>query len=296
MQEVSVVIVDRRIPRLREEMQIVTETFLHDKMVHKPTHRVGVLVCGSDGTKNKPSYITDSLNCEGINEAVGVSCVDLEHFEQVAVAMSQEAWSNEGNLNPALIRASGMIDTECDSMGKKKSSIKKRIVLLTDVDGLKDAWDEHSEKVFQQLKSLGIRVCVFCYCTSDKNFNTMNSDWLQWTIDAPWVEVDLLRTPYEMKTCLPVKEVRDAHVIYSHTLSIGSYDIAVKMVPKIKREIFPALGNINTGVEFDVDENVAHNPETKKHLDYYVEDDIEQSRPVDEKERVKAFRVRGICL
>ena len=67
----------------------------------------------------------------------------------------------------------------------------------------------------------------------------------------------------------------------------------VKIVPKVKRELFPVLGN--TSGE-SLNDSFSYNwssptPQTEKSGELYREDDIDQNFPVAVEKRVKGFKV-----
>ena len=106
-------------------------------------------------------------------------------------------------------------------------------------------------------------------------------------------------TVSQMKTCFPVKESKDVHVIYSGPMTLAdAVEVAVKIVPKTKREPFMTLGNVSSN-RFE-DPSLAFSGELERrerrerHL--YRPDDIEQLCPVPMHEQVKGYKFGDVIV
>jgi hypothetical protein len=111
-------------------------------------------------------------------------------------------------------------------------------------------------------------------------------------------------TASQMKTCFPVKELKDVHVIYSGTMKLAdAVEVAVKIVPKTKREPFMMLGNaVSNRFEdqtsaFMGDLERSERSERSEHgADLYRPDDIEQLYPVPIPDLVKGYRFGDVIV
>ena len=259
------------------------KTFIHEKLVHKPTCEFGFIGFGSVNVSDAMEQTTEANDgVKTISPFEEVSLNALRHVDRTPEIVCN------GCLSSAFRKAYEMM-----SSGQKKKTAKKRVLVLSTFDGLPDSEQEACASSVAIGIADGIS-CELVRCLDDRS-NQQIDHWID-GLAAHQVVIRNVRNGYELQTCFPTKENKDAHVIYSGPLVLGG-DVAldVKIVPKVKREGFPALGN-TTGETYN--ESFSYNwsyPTTPvgKSDELFRENDIDQSTPIGLEDRVRGFKVRG---
>ena len=245
-------------------------TFLHEKMMNKPTHKVGLLVCGSTN------------DARSVEECICLEPVTDRHLAALSKIQSSHSISATGsNLNGGVIKAIDLIQS--DPPEKKKGIVREKIILITCGNSTKV---EESLTWLQESKIRLQIVQILQY--SGEN----GSSWVHKAVRDLDAEVKYVYNTYQMRTCFPVKQYSDMHVIYSHTLQIGSKtEISVKLSTKVRSEAFPGIGNMPIETELaSFEPSMPSYDRPRSHV-FYREDDFEQGRPLDEERQIKGFRV-----
>ena len=250
-------------------------TFLHEKMINKPTHKVGLLVCGS---KDGAETVEECICLEPVTENHLAALSKIESSHNIAATGS--------NLNGGVMKAIDLIQSDLPE--KKKGIVREKIVLITCGNSSK------AEESLALLKESKIRLQIVQILQSS---GENGQSWVREAVRDLDAEVKHVYDTYQMRTCFPVKQYSDMHVIYSHTLQIGSKtEISVKLSTKVRSEAFPGIGNMPIGPEFDSFEpSIASFDRSRSHS-YFREDDFEQERPMDAERQIKGFRVSCFFL
>lgn len=282
MEKVVVVLDVRQATSGGQHFRQAIKTLVHDKLVHKPNHELGLVVCGCSQTDNTRFDGTVGDVYEHIIEALTLQTVSLDVLRHVDSLECDPLHDNQSCSVPAAVRvAVDMLNRPSDA-GKgtrKKVSGKKRIVVLSSTGGVSK---DDRQGIREHVSSEGIACQFILLKDADASLPSLDDD------------VRLVYDAYGMMTCFPTKEVRDAHVVYSHTMSFGGeLDIYVKIVPKTKRETFPAMGNVSQSATGDTDGFESsglwgsHPPTAGEH---FRPDDIRQEHPVEQQDRVRGLR------
>lgn len=255
------------------------KTFVHEKLVHKPTCELGLIGFGSpevsivDGTAEKEGLVT-------ISPFEEVSLNALKHVDNMSVIICN------GPLSSAFRQAVDMV-----AGGLKKKTAKKRVIVLSTFASLPGYEQEACESALAIITAEGL-FCELVQCIDEDTAQEANQ-WIH-KLSSEQVAIRMVRNGYELRTCFPTKENKDAHVIYSGPLEFGGgVALDIKIVPKTKREVFPALGN--TAGE-SLNDSFSYNwsytaSQTEKSGELYREDDIDQNCPVGIEKRVRGFKV-----
>jgi hypothetical protein len=255
------------------------KTFIHEKLVHKPTCEFGLIGFGSPET----SVMAETAEKEGlvtISPFEEVSLNALKHVDGMSAVICN------GPLSSAFRKAADMV-----SGGVKKKTAKKRVIVLSTFASLPGYEQEACVSSLDIVRAEGVS-CELVQCINNDTDKEANL-WIH-KLSSEQVAIRMVRNGYELKTCFPTKENKDAHVIYSGPLELGAGVVLdVKIVPKVKREPFPVLGN--TSGE-SLNDSFSYNwssptPQTEKSGELYREDDIDQNFPVAVEKRVKGFKV-----
>lgn len=244
--------------------------FLHEKMMNKPTHKVGLLVCGS---KNDARTVQECLCLEPVTEKHLAALSDIESSHNIAATGS--------NLNGGVMKAIDLIQSDLPE--KKRGVVREKIILITYGNSTK------AEESLASLQESNIRLQIVQILESS---GENGPSWVHEAVRDLDAEVKYVYNTYQMRTCFPVKQYSDMHVIYSHTLQIGSKtEISVKLSTKVRSEAFPGIGNMPIGSEFDSFEPSMTSYDRPRSHAFFREDDFEQGRPIDVERQIKGFRV-----
>jgi hypothetical protein len=282
MEKVVVILDVRQATSGGQHFRQAIKTLVHDKLVHKPNHELGIIVCGCSQTDNPRFDGTVGDVYEHIVVAIPLQTVSLDTLRDIDSLECDPLGCDQSCSVPAAVRvAVDMLNLTSDAGKgtKKKASGKKRFVVLSSTRGL----SKDDQQGIREHASMEGIACQFIL------LNDMDVSSLSLEDD-----VRLVYDAYGMMTCFPTKEVRDAHVIYSHTMSFGGeLDIYVKIVPKTKRETFPAMGNVSQSATGDTDafeSSGLWGSHMSPAGEYYRPDDIHQEHPVEQQDRVRGLR------
>jgi len=248
-------------------------TFLHEKMINKPAHKVGLVVCGSN---DEALTVEECICLEPVTEKHLAALSGIEPFRSAHVARS---YFDEG-----IIKAIDLLHSDLPE--KKKGVVREKVVLIT-CDR-----DDCSTRVKDSLTLLQESKIKLQIVQVLQSFSDKGPSWIHEAVRDLHAEVKYVYSTYQMRTCFPVKQYSDMHVIYSHTLLIGAKtEISVKLSTKVRPEAFPSIGNMQIGTELD---SLEPSYDRSKSHDYFREDDFEQKMPIDMDNQIKGFRVS--CL
>jgi hypothetical protein len=256
-------------------------TFVHDKLVNKPSHNLGVVCFGSERPINErvgeggDNGLDDKFDNVSVLHPLEVA--GIETLRGVTALASSS--SDEGRLSGALQIAVDMLASV------KGKSGKKRIVVLSSFDNIDEGdMDEVRATVQSAGKRPGATI-TFVHYDHLREYHPFH-DKKPWIWDRvvshakDFTQLKVVRTPGQLATCFPVKESKDVHVIYSGPLVLArGIEVLVKISPKIKKEPFMGLGNSNIS---DTNEDGSHPvPFSGSALSCcYRMDDIEQESPL----------------
>jgi len=218
---------------------------------------------------------------------------------------------------------SGGMRVALDMIGSsKKKTGKKKVVVVSTFEGLSPRDVEDFKRIVDGLQSGAPVLVKFVHYDARPTTaggGEVEEHWL-WRAVAPYREsanIKVVRTPSQLRTCFQIKETKEAHVIYSGTLQLADkLEVMVKIVPKIKKEPFMALGNTSNNAFDDSNEYVPSSTygtygtspsfgaspssgtpsNSAASGDWYRQDDIEQKHPVPVGARIKAYKFGNVLL
>lgn len=272
-----------------ESAKTALQTFVHEKLIHKPNHEVGIVIFGCDTTSNPLFDGTDGDAYEHVSVVQSLETVGVDLLKTLQRLPPPTMGSDKGSMDAAVRVAGEVLRTTTE---QKKKAAKQRIVVLSTFESGEGG---EAKSTIEQLADASI-LFTLIHCMHDEEQARCASDHWAWALGKS-VQVKPVHTLYQLRTCFPIKENKDAHTLYSHTMKLGnSLEIPVKVILKLKKEPFPSLGNAShLATETDVQESAAPWPYQSAGggaaAGYYREDDIRQEYPIEVEDRVRGFRV-----
>ncbi|WPT16509.1 ATP-dependent DNA helicase 2 subunit KU80 [Picochlorum sp. SENEW3] len=271
-----------------ESAKTALQTFVHEKLIHKPNHEVGIVIFGCDTTSNPLFDGTDGDAYEHVTVVQSLETVGVDLLKTLQQLPPPTMGSDKGSMDAAVRVAGEVLRTTTE---QKKKAAKQRIVVLSTFESGEGGV---AKSTIEQLADASI-LFTLIHCMHDEEQARCASDHWAWELGKS-VQVKPVHTLYQLRTCFPIKENKDAHTLYSHTMKLGnSLEIPVKVILKLKKEPFPSLGNAShLATETDVQESAAPWPYQSAGgvavAGYYREDDIRQEYPIEVEDRVRGFR------
>eukprot|EP00890_Picochlorum_soloecismus_P006183 jgi/Picsp_1/6566/NSC_03909-R1_ku70 ku80 beta-barrel domain containing protein len=249
-------------------------TFMHEKMINKPTHKVGLIVCGSN---DEVLTVEECISLEPVTEKHLAALSGIESFHSAAA-------TTRSSFDEGILKSIDLIHSDLPE--KKKGIVREKIILVTCYRGEDSTRAKDSLTSLQESK-IKLQIVQILQSSSE-----MGSSWIHEAVRDLDAEVKYVYSTYQMRTCFPVKQYSDMHVIYSHTLQIGAKtEISVKVSTKVRPEAFPGIGNMPIGTEFDSFEASMPSYDKPKSHDCFREDDFEQEIPIAVEKKIKGFRL-----
>eukprot|EP00889_Picochlorum_renovo_P001066 jgi/Picre1/28096/NNA_003503.t1 len=245
-----------------ESAKTALQTFVHEKLIHKH-HEVGIVIFGCDTTSNPLFDGTDGDAYEHVSVVQSLETVGVDLLKTLQRLPPPTMGSDKGSMDAAVRVAGEVLRTTTE---QKKKAAKQRIVVLSTFESGEGG---EAKSTIEQLADASI-LFTLIHCMHDEEQARCASDHWAWALGQS-VQVKPVHTLYQLRTCFPIKENKDAHTLYSHTMKLGnSLEIPVKVILKLKKEPFPSLGNAShLATETDVQE---------------------QEYPIEVEDRVRGFR------
>jgi hypothetical protein len=272
-----------------ESAKMALQTFVHEKLIHKPNHEVGLVIFGCDRTNNPLFDGTNGDAYEHVAVAQSLETVGVDLLKTLQRLPPPTPGSDIGSMAAAVRVAGEVLNSSTE---QKKKAAKRRIVVLSTFESEKNG---EAKGTIEEITN-GLTLFTLIRCLNAEEARCTGDHWTEEL--GKFVQVKSVRTLYQLQTCFPIKENKDAHTLYSHTMKLGnSLEIPVKVILKLKKEPFPTLGNAShLATETDAQESAAPWPYQYSGgggaaAGYYREDDIRQEDPIEVEDRVRGFRV-----
>lgn len=271
-----------------ESAKVALQTFVHEKLIHKPNHEVGIVIFGCDTTNNPLFDGTDGDAYEHVTVVQSLETVGVDLLKTLQRLPPPTVDSDRGSMDAAVRVAEEVLSTTTE---QKKKAAKRRIVVMSTFE---TGESDEAKSTIEQLADAST-LFTLIHCMHDEAARSTLDHWA-WELGKS-VQVKPVHTLYQLRTCFPIKENKDAHTLYSHTMMLGNgLEIPVKVILKLKKEPFPSLGNAShLATETDVQESAApwsyQSAGGGAAAGYYREDDIRQEDPIEVEDRVRGFRV-----
>ena len=243
-----------------------SSTFVHAKLVYKPADEVGVVIPGRDVP------------------VVPLAAVSLDALRTVS-SLAPSPPSSSSCLSRAVSLAVDLLETS------KKKAGKRKVIVVSNFEEIPAREREFLGRVFDRLSAGPVHVKIVHFDCRGAPNGAPRPHWLENLVEyrGEFVDRKVYRTLSQLMTCFPIKDTKEAHVVYSGTLKLADkVEVAVKLVPKTKKEPFMSLGN-------DSGEHHPASPTTNV-ADCYRPDDIEQLHPVPTQDRIKGYRFGNVIV
>lgn len=323
MQEISVLAVDvgptmgPHLPFIRRALS----TFLHDKMVVRPHHEVGIICFGTTETQNDLHMAEEA---EGTIKLFGhittCSAVRCPDMETIRVSQTMKMEDGYSNFVDALAVAMDLLKTSIENDPTRSSPrVHKRIILFSDLAmpplGDVEEVKEHVENdLSRQFLENNVRLEVvsilpsedmaFALPPSHRDHDGSHMGFPgQHRLDRSVSELllsvltsrvrsmeTLYRNSVDIMGYFRFKEYSFTSTLFNMTLDIGDkLKIAVKAAKKISRETLPTIGKVSP---------LGSGSDVIRSSEYYRVSDKgrDDAEPVQEWEQVRGFRYNNLYL
>lgn len=291
------------LPSLRR----AAHTYLHSKLVDKLQHEVAIVLFGTVTTDNEVNQEQNGQGCTNIVTLAPLAPPTLETLQKLDAALDACAQGNStpGDFVDGLTVGIDVLVKALEAVPERKKSPKRVILVSNFLSPTQDdpQTTEFVEILGSQLVDRGamLQVVSLDIPVDDAAFSTeKNSNCDVLDVLLPLVDHSMrsVTHPADLGGVFPLKEYAPITTYASTQFEIGNVlKIPVKLALKTQREKFPTIGKESPLDRPPVPGEGDEKPEpagVQRSTDYYREDDTEKENPIEDDEKVIAYRVSTI--